>query len=164
VTPTGPSPIVSAAAPIPIGGYPNVMAGWVGTLTISSVYSDGGRESTTCTHTWAISAQSNGRFSGTFQSGPAGACVELGTLTGNVSTTGVISELTVNAATGDDPFCTRSSGDTYYSGQVSPTTLTARRSDEMRCSFPANSLPGAVVRSPLTLTADRTLSFSMTRR
>src|SRR3990167_7548035 len=91
-TPTSPT-ATAATAP----QFPSMTGGWSGTRSMTLIERGGlnRRDSNLCTETWIVTAQTDGRFSGTFQAsgGTSTPCSQSGTLGGEVSTAGGVSNL-----------------------------------------------------------------------
>jgi hypothetical protein len=108
---------------------PNLIGVWAGTLTIAV-----SELSNTCNQNWVITSQNDGQFSGTFQmSGrKTASCGQAGNLSGSVSTTGVISNLTYSVVIGATT-CARVAGGIFSGVLFNSGTLSAQASDTLRC-------------------------------
>lgn len=127
---------------------------WRGTLTVEQVVTPGSGGSTVsvCTETWAVTTQTEGRFSGTFQAD--GVCAQSGSVSGTVSMSGEISGLTFSVfvgSPGETSTCRRVSGDGVYTGVLTGATLTARTTERTVCAA-------------MFLTFDRSYTLSMSRQ
>jgi len=147
-SPTGPSRQTTQQAP-------NLVAGWGGTFTSTGVIVQTGQRATAaCEHTWVITAQNGGQFSGTFQSA---GCGQGGTLSGNVSSSGALSNLTFSVSVGQASLsgfnCTRVAGSEVFAGVASSASITAQASDQLRCTG-----------NGITADLQRSMSLSMNRR
>ena len=157
VTPTAPTPVVTPAA------FPAMTGGWSGTRSITLVERGGfnRRDSNTCTETWILTTQTDGRFSGTFQiaGGTTTTCSQSGTVTGEVSTSGTLSALVFT----DPPptgltVCRRTGGSAEFSGVVAnAAAVTAQRVDVQSCTVTAGTLV-------VTADWDRTTALAMNKR
>jgi len=135
------APLVVTAPP-PVT-YPSLVGSWGGTLAIDAGVYDGYSETIVCTHGWIITTQTEGTFTGTFQTsggtvynsaGTPFDCSGAGTISGVVSSSGSINNLTPNIplSPGD---CVRVEGSGLYSGNLagfSPTLMT-QTWDVVRC-------------------------------
>jgi hypothetical protein len=123
----------STTAPQP----PNMLGNWSGTRLFVTTTA-GVVESNTCNEAWIINAQSGTKFSGSF-TGTGGTIITCslgGIVTGTVSVTGAVTNLTTTPTIGgsDAPNCTRASGDVVFSGSISGNTLTAQKNDVQQCA------------------------------
>jgi len=144
--PTSPTPATSR--------YPMMVGNWRGTLTVEQFVTPGSGERTVsvCNETWGMTAQTEGRFSGTFQA--EGVCAHSGTMFGTVSISGAITGLTFSAfvgSPGETSTCRRVSGDGVYTGVLSGTSLTAQTAERTVCAV-------------TFLTFDRSYSLSMNKQ
>jgi hypothetical protein len=111
--------------------YPNMTGIWTGTLNVV----EGGSRNT-CTHSWNITTQNGGTFSGSSQNaGDASACAPIlrigpGSVSGTVATDGVVSFGPIVRL---ESVCIRLSGGTY-SGRVSGSSITATTVETIRCT------------------------------
>ena len=167
------STTVSTPVPTPTARFPSMAGGWSGTLNVSVVVrGTGQRASNICTETWIVTAQTDGRFSGTFQSsgGTTASCSDSGSFTGDVSATGTLSRLTPSGTSSSGATtCTRIGGDGNFTGVVSGAlALTAERRDAQRCTTtftrPPGVSPTVPIQAPITVEADRTLTLTMQKR
>jgi hypothetical protein len=135
--PTPPPPPPPPPAPV----YPAMMGTWAGTLTIVASIPGQPALSNTCQLSWILSAQTQGQFSGTFQTsgGTTSTCGQAGTFSGTVSPTGQISGLTNDVGVGSTN-CSRLSGDGIYAGILSNNLLSATTNDRVRCTSGSTSL------------------------
>jgi hypothetical protein len=132
----GSTPTAPAAPPPPT--YPTMTGGWGGTVASAwtTFLPNGGSApgGGTCSETWLIGSQSGGSFSGTYQGSGTG-CADAGTMSGTVSTGGVVA-FTFQSTMPSAIVCTRTSGDGVYNGVVSAGgALTAQRSESIHCTF-----------------------------
>lgn len=145
-----PAQVLPPTAP----AFPAMTGGWAGTATFTLTNrATGRRDSNICMDTWIITAQTAGRFSGTFQSagGTPQPCAASGTMAGDVSTTGAVSGLTFTPAASQ---CSRIAGDGMFSGVISnANALTAQATDAIRC-----------VGQSVTTESDRTIVLALTKR
>ena len=148
------APAPSVQAPVPQAQAANLIGGWVGTYTITTVDRGTGlRSSHACNESWIVTIQTGGQFLGTFQlsAGTTITCAQSGTLFGTVSTTGALSGLTHSIALGSLP-CSRIIGDGMMKGIASSTAVTAQATDRVRCT------------NIFTYETDRTLTLTMSKR
>lgn len=136
--------------------YPSLIGGWSGIFTSSGVLIQTGQRATAvCNHTWVISSQNGGSFSGTFQSS-GGSCAQGGALSGSVSTAGSVSGLSFSVTVGQIELsgfsCTRTGGAEVFAGVVSGGSMTLQASEQIRCV--GNGIAGDIQRS-MTLAMNR---------
>lgn len=144
------SPSNSSAPPAPT--YPNLIAAWSGTASLTIVQSATGvRATNICSTTWIVNSQNRDSLGGTFQlsGGTLVACGQSGTFTGTVSTTGSVNLVWGQTAGGGVNSCTTISGDPFLSGVASSTTMTLQQSVRLNCSG---------------LVTDQIANLSLTRR
>jgi len=148
---TSPTPIVSAPSV-------NIVGSWAGTFTAAgTIVQTGERATTTCNHIWAITNQTGGQFSGTWQSS-GGTCAQAGTISGTVSASGVLGNVTLSVSSGTTPplangvSCTQSGSQTF-NGIASVTAITLSANDRLRCSGLG-----------LVADVDRAITLAMTKR
>ena len=160
----GSAPASTPTAPTVIApSFPSMTGGWSGTRSLTLTERGGlqHRDSNLCTETWIIGSQTEGRFSGTFQTsgGTTTVCSHAGPVSGDVSTTGTIS----NVVFTDPPpagltVCTRTGGSATFGGVVTnAAALTVEGTDLQRCTVTA----GAIV---VTREWDRTTTVAMNKR
>lgn len=124
------SPSAPAAPPAPV--YPNLIAGWSGTATITA--STGSvSASNVCQSTWIISSQTNGDIAGTFQlsGGTTVNCAQSSVLTGTVTPAGAVS-ITFTAQA-PPAGCAVLSG-TPLAGVVTGASMTLQQTVHLTCS------------------------------
>ena len=123
-----PSPLVSLIQ------YPNLVGGWSGTMTIVAVV-NGLALSNTCTHSWNVSGESSGAFSGTWQlsGGTTVACASSGTLSGTVSTSGYV-QVGFNTTLGNTASCKEIGTPSPYTGTLAGRSLALQTSDTVQCT------------------------------
>lgn len=130
-----PTPVTPAPAPTPQPSYPNMLGTWGGTLTI--VASAGNQSaSNTCTHTWNVTSQTDGVFTGTFQltGGTTVACAQAGNVSGTVDITGHLTGVSLGVVVGVNAACVRTSGTGLFVGQLSGSVLSVTESEGVVCS------------------------------
>ena len=153
-SPTAPAAPPPPPPPPPAPVYPNMIGAWFGQMAIV-VSLNGQNSSNVCTNQFTVTGQTAGDFSGTFQSsgGTTSPCGQAGTFTGNVSTTGQVTNYAHNVTVGAlPPTCQRLSGDGVFSGILSGGVLSLTTSDTLRCT--SGSLTATATRN-LTITAQK---------
>lgn len=122
----------STPAPPPAPVYPNLIAGWSGTATITAS-STSVSASNVCQSTWIISSQTNGDISGTFQlsGGTTVNCAQSSVLTGTVTTAGALS--IAFTAQAPPAGCTVLSG-TPLAGVVTGASMTLQQTVHLTCN------------------------------
>jgi hypothetical protein len=134
-TPTAPTQTTPPPPPPPPPVvYPTMTGNWGGTLTIV-VSLAGTNASNTCSHTWTITNQSQGSFSGTFQlaGGTIVNCAQAGTVSGTVGTDGRLTGVAFSIAVGSSG-CVRTSGDGLFNGQLANGIISATENEQEVCS------------------------------
>jgi hypothetical protein len=148
----GTTPTSPTSTPAP-SQYPNMLGSWSGTLVIVAV-TPLLTVTNICAENWRVNNQNGGQFSGPFtdSGGTSTPCAQTGTVSGNVTTTGAISGLTYDVATGLLP-CVSPAGHDVFSGSLQGQTLTAQTTDALICTT-----------GGLTFTTNRSLTIAMTKQ
>lgn len=151
----GNSPALTS--PTPVASSVSVIGGWAGALTSAgTVVQTGERATVVCNQVWTITSQTGSQFSGSWQSS-GGSCAQGGQLSGAVSSSGVISNLSFGVSVGTTPppgaTCAISSGNEIFTGIASTTSITASASNRLHCTVLGT-----------TLDLDRAMSLTMTKR
>jgi len=148
----------NSGGPTPSTTSVNVVGSWAGTQTaVGTIVQTGERVTTTCTQIWAITSQSGGQFSGTWQSS-GGSCAQAGGITGTIASSGVLGNVILSVTSGATPppanglTCSPSSSQAF-TGIASTTAITLSASDRLRCSGLGQ-----------TFDVDRAITFAMTKR
>lgn len=133
-SPLAPSPVAS-----PQPTFPSLIGGWVGTYTsnINIPNVSGGSGSGGCSISWIVTNQTAGQFSGTWQLtggfGQATGCGSSGNLSGAVTSSGAITNLSFATSVGPLPVCASLSS-TGYSGTATATSVNASATERWSCT------------------------------
>ncbi len=110
--------------------FPSMLGTWMGRLSsVGTQRRNGQPLSTQCDISLAVTSQTRGAFSGTFQ---LPTCGQAGTVNGEVDSAGRLSRFSVTQTVGPAG-CERVSGDPNMTGVVTGTSLSLQRTQTVLC-------------------------------
>jgi hypothetical protein len=131
-----------------------MVGNWSGTLAVETVQTPGGsRSARGCNETWAVTQQTGGRFTGTFQASGLD-CPQSGSITGTVAMSGELTGLMFSPNPGSPGGCLVVSGEVVYSGLLNGISLRAQTAERSVCHPPVTGI----------ITFDRSFTLSMSRQ